>query len=53
MDLEQAIHGRRPRGRTLPESIRGRLEDPAFDVFHHAPALIVISSLEQGRWIGP
>ena len=37
-------------GRTIPESFRGRLEDPAFDIFYGAPALIVISSVDRGRW---
>lgn len=37
-------------GRTVPESFRGRLEDPSFDIFYHAPALIVISSVDRGRW---
>jgi nitroreductase len=30
--------------------IRGMLSDPTFHIFYHAPVLIVISSVSQGRW---
>jgi len=40
---------------TLPreheERFRARLSDPAFDIFYHAPALIVISGRAQEPWI--
>ena len=36
--------------RVPAESLRRRLEDPAFDIFYHAPALIVICSVERSRW---
>lgn len=41
---------------TMPPSrhsdyFRSRLSDPNFHVFYHAPALIVISAIEQGPWI--
>ncbi len=31
--------------------LRSLLGDPNFDIFHHAPALIVISASAQGPWI--
>lgn len=34
----------------LPEELRGHLEDPAFHIFYHAPALIVISIRDAGEW---
>ena len=34
---------------TLPPHLRERLEDPEFQVFYHAPALIVISA-RSGAW---
>lgn len=41
---------------TLPEDahsarFRGLLNDPNFDIFYHAPALIVICANAQGPWI--
>jgi len=41
---------------TLPEDLRsdhfrGRLADPAFHIFYHAPALILISASRPGPWI--
>lgn len=30
--------------------LQERLNDPAFDIFYHAPALIVISSVRADRW---
>ena len=30
---------------------RAHLSDPAFDIFYHAPALIVISARSAGPWI--
>jgi nitroreductase len=33
------------------ERFRARLSDPAFDIFYHAPALIVISGRAQEPWI--
>jgi nitroreductase len=33
------------------DHFRSRLSDPNFNVFYHAPALIVISAVEQGPWI--
>ncbi|HUO18166.1 MAG TPA: nitroreductase family protein [Steroidobacteraceae bacterium] len=30
--------------------LEGHLRDPAFDIFYHAPALIVISSVRADRW---
>ncbi len=41
---------------TIPEGLRSehilsRLEDPAFNIFYHAPVLIVISAVAQGPWI--
>lgn len=35
---------------TMPSRLRERLADPAFHIFYHAPALIVISSVHGGRW---
>lgn len=35
----------------LPESLYGKLADPDFHVFYHAPALIVISAEEKGPWL--
>ncbi len=37
-------------GRFIPESLHARLEDPQFDILHHAPALIVIASVTHSRW---
>ncbi len=34
----------------LPRSLRDRLAQPDFDLFYHAPALIVISSESNHRW---
>lgn len=34
----------------LPRSLRDLLGRPDFDLFHHAPALIVISSESRSRW---
>jgi nitroreductase len=41
---------------TLPEGLRNehmlsRLGDPAFDIFYHAPVLVLISATAQGPWI--
>lgn len=33
------------------EHFRARLQDPGFQIFYHAPALIVISGNEPGPWI--
>ena len=33
------------------DHFRARLSDPNFQVFYHAPALILISAKEQGAWI--
>lgn len=33
------------------EHFRQRLGDPNFQIFHHAPALILISAVAPGRWI--
>lgn len=33
------------------ERFRDRLSDPAFDIFYHAPALVVISGRAQEGWI--
>lgn len=33
------------------EHFRARLQDPAFQIFYRAPALIVISGVESGPWI--
>jgi nitroreductase len=30
---------------------RSRLSDPNFQIFYHAPVLVVISATEQGPWI--
>jgi nitroreductase len=38
-----------PEGMT-PEHLHARLDDPDFQIFYHAPALIVISSATHGRW---
>jgi nitroreductase len=38
-----------PQGVAL-EHLHARLDDPAFHVFYHAPALVVISSRSRGRW---
>lgn len=37
-------------GRLIPESLHARLEDPQFDIFYRAPALIVIASVTRSRW---
>lgn len=37
-------------GRLIPEFLYARLEDPAFDIFYGAPALIVIASMTRSRW---
>jgi len=34
----------------MAEALRERLADPNFDILYHAPVLIVISSVTQGRW---
>lgn len=41
---------------TMPASVhsahfQSQLGDPKFDIFHHAPALIVISAIAQAPWI--
>jgi len=33
------------------EPFRARLEDPEFQIFYHAPVLILISAVRQGPWI--
>jgi nitroreductase len=33
------------------DHFRARLSDPNFQIFYHAPALILISATEQGAWI--
>jgi nitroreductase len=33
------------------DHFRARLSDPNFQIFYHAPALIIISALEHGPWI--
>ncbi len=33
-----------------PHHIQEMLESPTFDIFYHAPVLIVISSATEGRW---
>jgi nitroreductase len=38
-----------PEGVT-PEHLHERLDDPDFDIFYNAPALVVISSADSGRW---
>ncbi len=38
-----------PAGMT-PEHLHERLYDPDFHIFHHAPALVVISSASHSRW---
>jgi nitroreductase len=35
----------------MPAHLYERLADPDFHIFHHAPALIVISAIAQGPWI--
>lgn len=37
-------------GRIIPESLHARLEDSQFNIFHGAPALIVIASVTRSRW---
>jgi nitroreductase len=32
------------------ERLRGELSDPGFQIFHHAPALIVIATRSRSRW---
>jgi nitroreductase len=39
-----------PPGLELPERLHERLADPNFDIFYHAPVLIVISSATEGPW---
>lgn len=34
----------------LPPRLHERLADPAFQIFYHAPALVVIASATQGEW---
>jgi nitroreductase len=38
-------------GAAGPDHHRGMLEDPAFHIFYHAPALILISGAQDGPWI--
>ena len=38
-------------GSSHAEHFRARLSDPNFQVFYHAPVLILISASEQGPWI--
>lgn len=33
------------------DHFRSQLSDPNFDIFYHAPVLIIISAIEQGPWI--
>lgn len=35
----------------LPPHLRERLATPQFDIFYHAPALVLISGTTQSRWI--
>jgi len=37
-------------GAALPAELLARLKDPAFHIFYHAPALVVISAREAGPW---
>jgi nitroreductase len=41
----------RARPLDLPETLYQKLSDPAFHVFYHAPALIVISTAAPGPWL--
>jgi nitroreductase len=34
----------------VPGHLRDRLRDPNFQIFHHAPVLIVISAVRRGPW---
>jgi nitroreductase len=36
---------------THSDHFRSRLGNPDFDIFYHAPVLILISAIEQGPWI--
>jgi len=36
---------------SVPAPLRGRLEDPTFQIFYHAPVLIVISGAGPSRWV--
>ena len=41
---------REPPASLAPQHLRELLEEPAFDIFYHAPALIVISNATHGPW---
>ncbi len=41
---------RAPPAILAPQHLRELLEEPAFDIFYHAPALILISSATHGQW---
>ena len=41
---------RSPPAGLAPQHLRELLEEPAFDIFYHAPALILISSATHGAW---
>lgn len=41
---------RQPPANLAPQHLRELLEEPAFDIFYHAPALIVIASVTHGQW---
>lgn len=41
---------RAPSTNMLAQRLRELVEDPSFDIFYHAPALIVISSATHGQW---
>jgi len=34
-----------------PDRYRTMLSDPSFQIFYHAPALILISGISQGQWV--
>lgn len=41
---------REPPSSLAPQHLRELLEEPAFDIFYHAPALILISSAAHSQW---
>jgi nitroreductase len=48
-EAKRSLLARPPRG-VAAHHFQQRLSDPAFDIFYHAPALIVISSVTDDQW---
>lgn len=51
ISVEAKLFMTRNRPIDLPEALYGKLADPDFHIFYHAPALILISAESTGPWL--